>query len=234
VDDEPLARCGLERYIRDIPQLQLTASCSNVTEFLGELKKQPVDLLLLDIQMPKITGMDLLRSVRNLPVSIITSAYSDFALQSYEFEVIDYLVKPISLPRFLKAIDKAAYFIDVKRRPAVKPADFIFIKCNNKYERLDFNEILFVESLQNYVAIQTYSKKLVCHLTLKSIENQLPISCFVRINKSTIVALRQIDHIAGNGKVCIGEHTFSVSRLNKHAILQKILTNRNTRQTGTE
>lgn len=234
VDDEPLARCGLERYIRDIPQLQLMASCGNVAELLGELKKQPVDLLLLDIQMPKMTGMDLLRSVSNLPVSIITSAYSEYALQSYEFEVIDYLVKPIPFHRFLKAINKAADFIAIKRRPETKPADFIFIRCNNKYERLDLNEILFIASLQNYVAIQTSSRKLVCHLTLKSIENQLPAPDFVRINKSTIVALRQIDHVNGNGEIVIGGHTFSISRLNKYAILQKILHDHNFRQAGSE
>jgi DNA-binding LytR/AlgR family response regulator len=223
LDDEPLARKGIEKYIRELPQLRLVASCGSVSELLAAMKEGKPDLLFLDIQMPRITGIDLLRSVKNLPLTIITSAYSEYALQGYEFDVIDYLVKPISFQRFLKAVNKAADFLNTTNYPEKQPQDFFFIKCNNKYERIRYDELVFIESLQNYVIVKTSDRNLICYLTLKMLEAHLPPDRFLRVDKSAIISLSQIDNIEGNNKINIGGHSFPISRKNKDSILKKIL-----------
>ena len=135
-EDEPIALKGMENFVRDAPFLQLVGTCDNAMEIMIELKEKPVDLLFLDIQMPRMTGMELLRSMTNIPATIITSAYADYALEGYSLNVVDYLVKPIPFERFLRAVNKAHDYFLLQQQTGSKhiDADFFFIKSNNRLE----------------------------------------------------------------------------------------------------
>src|SRR4051812_39635144 len=182
VDDEPLAQKGLEEYIKEVPFLELSAVCDNALQAYPYLHNGQADLILLDIEMPELSGIDFLRSLHQPPAVIFTTAYPEYALQGYELDVIDYLVKPFSLTRFLKAATKARDFIAEKysRATAVNDEkDFFFLKVNHQIERIYYNDILFIEALQNYVAIHLTDKKIVSYMTISNMEKQLPGPLFM-------------------------------------------------------
>lgn len=230
VDDEPLARKGLIEYIEDTPFLKLLAdfdSPLNATRFLAG---SDVQLLFLDIQMPKITGTDFFKSLQQAPPVIFTTAYPQYALDGFELSALDYLVKPVSFQRFLKAANKAKEYYELrqaneKEGAAVNKQDFFFIKADNKLVKLFFDDLLFVEALQNYVAIHTKARKYITYLTFKSIEDYLPVTGFVKTHKSYIVSASKIDNIDGN-QIRIGEYCIPISRTAKDEVLEKLLKGR--------
>jgi DNA-binding LytR/AlgR family response regulator len=223
IDDEPLARKGMEEYVSDIEFLELVIVCDNALQANAWLKENTVDLVLLDIQMPKISGLDFLKSLEKPPVVIITTAYQEYALEGYELNVTDYLVKPIAFSRFLKAVNKAKDFLLLKQKePSPEQASYFFLKVDNRFEKINYDEILFVEALQNYVAIYTAEKKMLSYITFTQVENQLPADKFLKVHKSYIVAIDKIKTVEGN-IINIAQHQIPVSRGMKDEVMQKIV-----------
>src|SRR5688572_30351940 len=181
VDDEPLARNLISDYVQKIPYLKLIRVCSSPLEAIQILQSESIDLLFLDIQMPDITGTSLLKSLHNKPMVILTTAYSEYALEGYELDVVDYLLKPITFERFLRAVDKAVQRADSKIPPAPQEfviqdqgQPFVFVKDGTKLVKVRLDEILFVEGLKDYVTIHTPHQKIVSLQRLKTLETQLP------------------------------------------------------------
>ncbi|HEX2683643.1 MAG TPA: LytTR family DNA-binding domain-containing protein, partial [Ferruginibacter sp.] len=226
IDDEPLARTGLKEYVADINFFNLLGAFDNAlaaTEILGTGE---VQLLFLDIQMPKITGLDFFKSLKDPPAVIFTTAYPQYALDGFEVNALDYLVKPISFDRFLKAALKAKEFFANKFRErgegAGKENSYFFIKADNSLVKISFADILFVEALQNYVTIHTKEKKYISYLTFKSVEEYLPADTFIKVHKSFIVAAPKIDSIEGN-EIRIAEHHIPISRSLRENVMERLL-----------
>jgi DNA-binding LytR/AlgR family response regulator len=198
VDDEPIAREGIMEYIRQIDYLNPVAQCKSAAEAAGLLQKHSIDLIFLDIQMPKLTGIDFVKALADPPLIIFTTAYSEYALEGFELDVVDYLLKPISFPRFLKSVEKAQNYLNAKNKELSITPDFFFIKCNGKIEKVVMDEIVFIEAMSNYVIIHTRQKKYITYLTFSGIEEQLPSEQFIRIHKSYLVAVSAIQTIDGN------------------------------------
>ncbi len=201
VDDEPLAQDVIERYINNINELTLLKKCSNALEAFEVLHTEPVDLMFLDISMPVISGIDFLRSLRKAPAVIITTAYPDYAVQGYELDVRDYLVKPISMERFMKAVNKVIERYTAPVAPAQKPTvrvDYMFVKSDQKLIKIKFVDIEYIEGMKDYVKIFTRERMIVTLHTMKFFEANLPGNEFARIHKSYIINLDSIKSIAGN------------------------------------
>lgn len=224
VDDEPLARKLLSDYVQKVPYLKLLRTCSDPMEALDFLRENPVDLLFLDIQMPEITGLTLLKILQKKPWVILTTAYSEYALESYELDVVDYLLKPITLERFLKAMEKINQRMQgianqqlpseqptpvVVAAPEPAPA-YIFVKDGTKLVKVKLNEIMYVEGMKDYVAIHTPQQRIVTLQRLKALEEQLPENQFIRIHNSYIVALDWLDSIHKE-KVKVGTALLPIS-----------------------
>jgi len=220
-DDEPFARKGLQGYIEQIDFLELTGVCENALELNSLLKKAPADLLFLDIEMPYVTGIDFLKNITDAPKVIFTTAYEKYALQGFELEVLDYLLKPISFERFLRAANKTFDYFRGQQTPAVGE-DYIFVKADSKLEKINFADILFVEALENYVAIYTREKKVITHLTLKMIQEKLPQGSFIQPHKSYVVAIGKINSIEGN-ILHVLHHQVPISKYQKEEIMEKIV-----------
>jgi DNA-binding LytR/AlgR family response regulator len=198
VDDEPLARQGMEINISTVSSLQLLDSFSNALAANDFLRKQNVDLMFLDINMPELSGLDFLKSLRNAPLVIFTTAYPQYALESYELDAIDYLVKPIRIERFLKAVNKAENHLRLLQQEGNTnqveriEEDYIFIKAERKYFKIYFKEILYIEGLKDYVIIYTADSKIITSMNVKTIGAQLPETIFARVSKSYIVNVLHI------------------------------------------
>jgi DNA-binding LytR/AlgR family response regulator len=221
VDDEPMARKGMEEYVRDISFLEHVASCEHAGRATEFLQQHPVDLMLLDIQMPNLTGIEFLRSLANPPLVIFTTAHPDYALESYSLDVIDYLVKPTMFARFQKAVQKAYEFYSL-RISAFPAPDYFFIKCNQVYEKVSFDEVLYLEAMQNYVAIHTAAGKRMAYITLTALEEKLPRNKFMKVHKSFIVGLNKITALDGH-ELMIGKVHIPVSRMLKDEVLQRVM-----------
>lgn len=214
VDDEPLARNLLKEYIHKVPYLQLQGTCSNALEAMETLRKVEVDLLFLDIQMPDLTGLALLRSLQKPPLVIFSTAYSEYALESYDLDVVDYLLKPVTLERFLRAVDKATQRI--KQPEATKSSgegqesSLIFVKDGTRLIKVRWSDILYIEGLKDYVTIHTPTQKIVSLQRLKALEEQLPADRFIRIHNSYIIAVDAIDVVHRN-EVQIGKAFLPIS-----------------------
>lgn len=226
IDDEPLARKGLKEYIADTDFLQLAGEFDNPLKATEAISKGEVQLLFLDIQMPKITGLEFFRTLKQPPPVIFTTAYPQYALDGFELNALDYLVKPISFDRFLKAALKVKEFYEIREKNSVLVSspgtDYFFIKADNKLVKLGYEEVLFAEALQNYVLIHTKDKKYITYLTFKSVEDYLPGDRFIRTHKSYIVAAVKIDSIEGND-ITIGQHHIPISRNLKEEVMEKLL-----------
>jgi DNA-binding LytR/AlgR family response regulator len=196
-DDEPLARKGLQSYLEKIDFLELVALCEDGIQLGNVLKEQPVDLIFLDIEMPYLSGIELLSGLTNPPKVIIVSAYEQYALKGFELEVADYLLKPVSFERFYKAVNKV-YDWFVKEKTDDSQPESIFIKTTQKYEKVDFADILFVEALDNYISIQTAKKRYITHATLSAFIERLPPHNFVQIHKSFVVNVDKVTSLEGN------------------------------------
>lgn len=198
VDDEPIAREGILEYVKQIEYLNPVAQCKNAAEAVGLLQKHKIDLIFLDIQMPKLTGIEFVRALAEPPLVIFTTAYSEYALEGFELDIVDYLLKPISFARFLKAVEKAQNYLHARNKAVSITDDFFFIKCNGKIEKITMADVLYIEAMANYVIIYTLSKKYITYLTFSGIEEQLPSRLFVKIHKSFLVAIAAIQTIDGN------------------------------------
>ncbi|HEX9513266.1 MAG TPA: LytTR family DNA-binding domain-containing protein [Puia sp.] len=220
-DDEPFARKGLQGYIGQIDFLELKGVCENALELNSLLKKEPADLLFLDIEMPYVTGIDFLRSIPHPPKVIFTTAYEKYALQGFELEVLDYLLKPISFERFMKSANKAFDYFRGQQSPAAVQ-DYIFVKADGKLEKIQFADILFAEALENYVAIYTREKKIISHLTLKMLQEKLPTGAFIQPHKSYLVAIGKINSIEGN-ILHVGAYQVPISKYQKEEVMEKIV-----------
>ena len=229
IDDEPLARKGLIEYIADVDFLQLAGEYDTALKAAGMLNKGEIQLLFLDIQMPKITGLEFFKTLQQPPPVIFTTAYPQYALDGFEVNALDYLVKPISFERFLKAAMKAREYYEVRDKnseESITPtSDYFFIKADNKLVKLFFEDVLFAEALQNYVVIHTKDKKYITYLTFKAVEDYLPADRFIRTHKSYIVAASKIDSIEAND-IRIGQHHIPIGRTLKEEVMEKLLNNR--------
>lgn len=222
VDDEPLARKGMEEYVHDIVYLQHVGSFENAVKAIAFLSENPVDLILLDIRMPKISGIEFLKSLKEPPMVIFTTAYSDHALEGYALDVIDYLVKPIAFSRFVKATQKAFDFYLLRQKATTQTNDYFFIKCEHKFEKVHYADLLYVEGMQNYCILHTVKKKLVTYITLTAMLDKLPADQFMKVHKSFIVSLSKINALDGN-EVIIGSTPIPVSRSLKDEVMNRIM-----------
>ena len=221
VADEPMARKGLEEYVKDIPFLEHAGSCESALKATDFLQQQPVDLMLLDINMPHITGVEFLKALENPPLVIFTTAHPEYALESYSLDVLDYLVKPVMFDRFQKAAQKA-YDYQLLRASSMPSPDFFFIKCDHVFEKVLFNDVLYVEAMQNYCILHTPARKLIAYITLSGLEEKLPKSNFMKVHKSFIVSLDKITALDGND-LFIGKTQIPVSRNFKDEVMKRVM-----------
>lgn len=223
VDDESLARKVVENYLKDIPFAEMTAQAKNPMEAMTILSEQKIDLMFLDINMPKMSGMSFLKTLKHAPYVIMTTAYREYALESYEYEVIDYLHKPFAFDRFFTAVSKVHermqqaqsspiqdYLIPEKTREQIDE-NFIFVKSDKVTYKVNFKDILFIESVGDYVKIFTDDKVILTYQSLKKLEEILATRHFPRVHKSFIVAISKINAIKGN-EIVIGKHEIPIGR----------------------
>jgi len=217
VEDEPLARNLMTEYVKKVPYLNLIDACSSPLAAIEILRKQPIDLLFLDIQMPEITGISLLKALQKRPMVILTTAYSEYALEGYELDVIDYLLKPITFERFLRGVEKASQrklsppsVSNSENKPTEVAQSFIFVKDGTKLVKVKWDDILYVEGLKDYVTIHTKQQKIVSLQRIKTLEEQLPSDKFIRIHHSYIIAISAID-VIHKGEVQIGAAQIPIS-----------------------
>jgi two-component system LytT family response regulator len=220
-DDEPFARKGLQGYVEKISFLDLKGTCEDALQLSNLLQQRPVDLLFLDIQMPHITGVEFLRAIRKPPKVIFTTAYPQYAIEGFELDVMDYLLKPISYERFLKAAWKAKDYFSLKEQPD-RIAPYLFVKSNGRLEKITFTDILFIEGMENYVAIHLENKKIITHTTIKSLLEKLSAKQFIQTHKSYIVAINKVDTIEGN-MLHVQKHQVPVSKYLREDVLGRIV-----------
>jgi two-component system, LytTR family, response regulator len=205
IEDEPLARNLMVEYVKKVPSLNLIEAFSNPLAAMETLRSASIDILFLDVQMPEITGISLLKILKKRPIVVLTTAYSQYALEGYELDVADYLLKPITFERFLKSVDKITQRLEsapaVQQTPVESTtlaSPFIFVKDGTKLVKVKLDEVLFIEGLKDYVTIHTVNQKIVTLQRLKALEEQLPATQFIRIHNSYIVSLGAIDVIQKN------------------------------------
>jgi DNA-binding LytR/AlgR family response regulator len=228
VDDEPIARKGMAEYVNEIDFLQLVSECDHPLKAASILTDHTIDLIYLDIQMPKLTGIEFLKGLNNPPLVILTTAFSSYALEGYALDVVDYLVKPIPFERFFKASQKAYEIMRLKTlaNERLGERNYFFIKCDNKYEKIFLDDVLYIKAMENYVVIHTRDqKKFITYLTMTGMEQQLPQDRFLKIHKSYIVGLTHIRAVDGN-EVLIGEDRIPISRHLKDKVLDRIMGDR--------
>ena len=225
VDDEPVARKILSEFIEEIDYLELIAKVDNPLKVGAVLSEQVTDLIFLDINMPKMTGVEFLRSSTSLPPVILTTAYGEYALEGFEWNVLDYLVKPFSFERFLKACNRAKEYLELKKikdGSSKNETGYFYVKSNGRIEKIMYDELIYVEARQNYVLLHTESKNLIVYLTLKAIEENLPAEVFLRIHKSTIINTNKIMNIEGN-LINMGTVQTVISQSLYEPVLEKLL-----------
>lgn len=207
---------ALRQLVGQTSNLELIAECSDAIEAQEQLDGTSIDLLLLDIEMPGMSGLELIKKMGNKkPLIVFTTAKSDYAVEAFELNVVDYLIKPIALPRFRQAIEKATEALESnKEEVKVEDQGFVFVKDNGVLKRISIDDILFLEAMGDYVKVHTAQKFHVVHATLKSIEEKLPSSKFIRVHRSYIVAINKIDYIQ-EGTISIGKTSIPVADTHK-------------------
>jgi len=227
-DDEPIALEIMEDYISQVPGLMLAGKCKNAMETMSFLRKETIDVLFLDIQMPGINGIDYIRSVKNPPAVIMTTAFPQYAMDGYELDVVDYLLKPISFDRFLKAIDKlfnrnisASLPGSQESQPPKPTANYFFIRSNLDFIKVAYAEVLYIEGLENYVRIFCETQTITSLGTMKHMEEILPVQSFIRIHRSYIVNLEKVSGIY-NYLFRIGNKEFNIGKSYRKAVLDRL------------
>ncbi|MEM8523229.1 MAG: LytTR family DNA-binding domain-containing protein [Bacteroidota bacterium] len=221
-DDEPIAIKGIQKYVDKIPFLECVAHCSNITELEEQLKTQPADLLFLDIEMPYGTGIDFLKNQSNPPMVIFITAYKQYALEGFNLNVLDYLLKPVSFERFFQGVSKAYEYANHQEKPN---EDFIWIKNGGRMEKIELKEIRYIESMQNYVLLHKSKQKITLHNTLKKLLSYLPEDRFLQVHKSYVINLDHLKSVEGNMLEIEGK-IVPIGRSMKEQVLERILNNR--------
>lgn len=223
VDDNPMARFALRNMLVDIDDLQMAGECESALEAYNFLQQTNCDLILLDVEMPGMTGLELLHSLEVPPLVILITAKADYAVEGFNLEVVDYIVKPVALPRLLKAVqrakDRKLSLMDAHKTE--ENNNHLFVRVENQLLRIDFDDILFVQALGDYIVFQTPNKKYPVHITMKAIEEKLSDGRFLRVHRSYIVATDKIDNIEQNSLYVHG-HIIPVSESNKKTLLNKL------------
>jgi DNA-binding LytR/AlgR family response regulator len=225
IDDEPPAQVVLKRFIGEVERLELAGTCNSAVEAISFIQTEPVDLLFLDIQMPGLLGTKFIRTLNSPPKVIFTTAYRKFAVEGFELNAVDYLLKPISFERFLTAVNKIFQLnlqpADGHREKSEIDAEsnhpFLYIRSERKMVKVLFNEILYVESLKDYIKIVTTSKTIITRQAISSLEQMLPKGSFLRIHRSFIVAVNRIDSFNGE-TIDIAKNELPIGRLFKHEV----------------
>lgn len=223
IDDEKIAREGIADYISDVEHLELVGLCKDALEANNIIAKEKVDLIFLDVQMPRMSGLDFVKAMENPPLIIVCTAYPSYALEGYELNVLDYLVKPITFPRFLTAVNKAKSqheLLNVSRED--EPEDFFFIKSEGQFVKIIKNEILYVEAMENYSTIHTIHKKYISLIKMKTIEGKLKDDNFFKTHRSYIVSLSKVTKLEGH-QIFIGEKVIPVSRNLKNELYDMVI-----------
>ena len=228
IDDEPLARDLMRSHIEKLENFEIVAECGDAMKALQALRNHPVDLMFMDIQMPQITGIEFLKTLKHPPKVIITTAYREYALDGFELDVVDYLLKPITFNRFLKAVNKYYQLTQEEKKnsaPAAMAAQpeeaFIYVKENKKVIKVHLNEILYVEGLSEYVQIYTENKKIITKTSMTHMEEKLPQADFMRIHKSFIVSLSKIEAFTSNSIEVPGKE-LPIGRSYKNSVLEAL------------
>jgi DNA-binding LytR/AlgR family response regulator len=225
VDDEPIARKVLQEFIEEITYLELAGQAENPLKAMVLLEEQDIDIVFLDINMPKINGVDFLKSSKTHAHIIMTTAYPEYAVDAYGLDVLDYLVKPIAFDRFLKACNKAKESRELKKESKTnvhKNADHFFIKFNNQIEKVFYDDLIYAEAMLNYVMLYTKSNKMMVYITIKSLEEQLPPEIFLKVHKSFIVNINRIKSIEGN-ILDMGDAKITISQSLKEKVINEII-----------
>jgi DNA-binding LytR/AlgR family response regulator len=225
VDDEPLAIKVLLNYFANFPDFEVVGTFNNSLEALDFINNNAVDTVFLDINMPMMTGFELISLMENKPKVIITTAFREFAAESYDLEVLDYLVKPIPLPRFIKCINKITAEFSLKNNIKIEPVrvdSHIFIKVDKKMVKINIDEILFIEGMKEYIKVVTVDKTYITHKSLTSLSEELPLDCFIRIHKSYTIAIDKVKFIEGN-RIQILSFTIPIGRNYSKDVKSRIL-----------
>jgi DNA-binding LytR/AlgR family response regulator len=227
VDDEPLAIEILESYVKKVEQLQLVGTFRNAVAAFTFLQQHSVDLIFLDIQMPKLSGIDFLKTLQQPPKVIFTTAFRDYAVQGFELEIVDYLLKPIPFERFLKAVAKVLHQPASQVAPAIKevaPDNYVYFKVDKKMIKTKMADVLFIESIKDYVKVKTPDKEIVTQQKISYLEESLPREQFLRIHRSFIVNLEKIDAYSATD-VEIGKHSIPIGRNYKNDVMKILAKN---------
>jgi len=225
IDDEPIARKVLQEFVEEIDYLELAGQAENPLKSMMLLNENDIDIIFLDINMPKINGIDFVKSSKTTASIIMTTAYAEYAAVAYGLDVLDYLVKPIAFDRFLRACNKAKEIRELKKIKQVKPNktnDHFFIKCDNQIEKVFYDELIYAEAMLNYVMLFTNSKKMIVYVTIKSLEEQLPADMFMKVHKSFIVNLSKVRSIEGN-ILDIGNEKITISQNLKDKVISEVV-----------
>lgn len=225
IDDEPIARKVLQEFIEDIEFLELAGQAENPLKAMPLLRETTVDIIFLDVNMPKITGIEFLKNTKINSCVIMTTAYPEYAVESYGLDVLDYLLKPIAFDRFLKACNKAKDSLELRNPLTLQLQsvdDHFFIKCDNQIEKVFYHDLLYAEAMMNYVMLYTSTKKMMVYITIKSLEDQLPGNIFIKVHKSFIVNSSKVKSIEGN-ILNIGNTKITISQNLKETVLNLIL-----------
>lgn len=225
VDDEPLARFHLKELANQIDFLSVEETCATALEADARVKESEIDLLFLDINMPYLNGIDFLEQHENPPLCILTTAYSEYALEGFRLQVVDYLLKPIAFNRFYQAVNKAQQqFIINEKLKKNTPLDdpFLYVRQSDTFIKVSWVDILYIESMQNYTKLHFKDKSLVIHQTMKAIEESLPSEHFFRIHKSFLINIIHIDMISG-GRLFINKTELPISRTRKEELLNQVV-----------
>ena len=226
IDDEPVARKVLQEFIEEVDYLDMVGYAENPLKAMSLLDKHTVDIIFLDINMPKINGIDFLKNSKLNAVIIMTTAYADYAVEAFGLDVLDYLVKPIAFDRFLKACNRAKEAIKLRESnltsASSQPNDHFFIRCDNQIEKIFYHDLIYAEAMMNYVMLYTVSKKMMVYITIKSLEEQLPEHSFIKVHKSFIVNIQKIRSIEGN-MLDVGIEKITISQNLRETVLEKVI-----------
>ncbi|HSN07777.1 MAG TPA: LytTR family DNA-binding domain-containing protein [Hanamia sp.] len=228
IDDEPIGREITENFVKHIHFLEVVAVCEDALEAMDILENTQIDLLLTDIQMPKINGLEMVSSLHFPPVIIFITAHDKFAINSFELGVADYLLKPVAFDRFLKAINKAKLEIEIRKSALLnqnKSNEYIFIKANNKLNKINYSDILYIESLKDYIKIFTAEEVLITYSSMKAIEEKLPPMQFVRIHISYLVSINAVKAVMGNTVELTNEVSLPISKSRKDELFAALQIN---------
>jgi len=231
VDDEPIGRQIIVNFVKQLHYLQVSAVCKDAFEALEILQNNEIDLLISDIQMPKINGLEFVRSLPSPPVIIFITAYDAFAINSFELGVADYLLKPVSFERFLKAVNKARLQIDLQKSKHAsfnlepKASEYFFIKAENKLNRIEYKDILYIESKKDYIKIFTAERSFLTYSSMKAIEEKLPSQLFSRIHHSYIVQISAVKAVTGNTVELTNGVNLSLAKSHKDALFTALKIN---------